>query len=110
MAASLANIINVHCTKLKFSLKPLSANPTKCPNTLKQFLGNSRQQPTKYLGVFNHFVGLALKGLTVYSVNVTKSARNFIFCAVLVITRFSSILFYAKNVISNLTVMGKTCS
>ena len=38
-------------------LNPLSANPTKWSNTLKQFLG--------YLSVFDHFVGLALKGLII---------------------------------------------
>ena len=35
---------------------PLSANPTKWSNTLKQFVA--------FLSVFNHFVGLALKGLS----------------------------------------------
>ena len=34
---------------------PLSANATEFSNTLKQFVGNSR--------LFDHFVGLALKGL-----------------------------------------------
>ena len=41
-------------------LKLLSANPTKWPNTLKQFVGNL---PTNCLSEFDHFVGLALKGL-----------------------------------------------
>ena len=45
---------------LKQELNPLSANPTKCSNTIKQFAGNL---PTNYLSVFGHFVGLALKGL-----------------------------------------------
>ena len=40
---------------------PLSANPTKWSNTLKQFVGNLS---TNYLSVFDHFVKLALKGLT----------------------------------------------
>ena len=40
---------------------PLSANPTKWQNTLKQFVSNSR--PTSCLSMFDHFVGLALKGL-----------------------------------------------
>ena len=44
---------------MKF-LNPLSANPTKWSNTLKQFVGNL---PTNCLSVFDHFVGLALKGL-----------------------------------------------
>ena len=39
----------------------LSANPTKLSNTLKQFVG---KLPTNCLSVFNHFVGLAFKGLT----------------------------------------------
>ena len=42
------------------SLNPLSANPIKWSNTLKQFLGNL---PTNCLSVFDHFVKLALKGL-----------------------------------------------
>ena len=39
---------------------PFSANFTKCSNTLKQFVGNF---PTNCLSVFDHFVGLGLKGL-----------------------------------------------
>ena len=42
------------------TLNPLSANPTKWSNTLKQFVG---KLPTNCLSVFDHFVGLALKGL-----------------------------------------------
>ena len=38
----------------------LSTNPTEWPNTLKQFVGSCRQI---FLRVFDHFVGLALKGL-----------------------------------------------
>ena len=36
---------------------PLSVNPTKWPNTLREFFGSS-------LSVFDHFVGLALKRLS----------------------------------------------
>ena len=43
------------------SLNPLNASPTKWPNTLKQFVG---KLPTNCLSVFDHFVKLALKGLT----------------------------------------------
>ena len=43
---------------------PLSANPTKWSNTLKQFIGNL---PTNCLSVFGHFVGLVLKGLKLLS-------------------------------------------
>ena len=39
---------------------PLSANITKKSNTFKQFVANL---PTNCLSVFDHFVGLALKGL-----------------------------------------------
>ena len=39
---------------------PLCANFTKWSNTLKQFVGNL---PTNCLSVFDHFVGLAFKGL-----------------------------------------------
>ena len=39
---------------------PLSANPTKWSNTLKQFVGNLA---TNCLSVFDHFVKLALKGI-----------------------------------------------
>ena len=42
-------------------LNPLIANPTKWSNTLKQFVGNL---PMNCLRVFDHFVILALKGLT----------------------------------------------
>ena len=40
---------------------PLSVNPTKWSNTLKQFVG---KLPTNCLDVFDHFVILARKGLT----------------------------------------------
>ena len=39
---------------------PLSANPEKWLNTLKQIVGNL---PTICLSVFDHFMNLALKGL-----------------------------------------------
>ena len=44
----------------KINVNTLSANPTKWPNTLRQFVGNL---PTNCLSVFDHFVKLALKGL-----------------------------------------------
>ena len=50
-------------------INPLSANPTKCSNTLKQFVG---KLPTNCLGVFDHFVILALKGLT----NIHRVCHN----------------------------------
>ena len=42
------------------NLNPLSTNPTKWSNTLNQFVG---KLPTNCLSVFDHFLGLALKGL-----------------------------------------------
>ena len=47
------------------SINRLSAKITKCSNTLKQFVGNL---PTNCLSVFDHFVGLALKGLNFLSI------------------------------------------
>ena len=44
----------------KRSINPLSANPEKWSNTLKQIVGNL---PTICLSVFDHFMNLALKGL-----------------------------------------------
>ena len=41
-------------------VNPLSANPQKWSNLLSN---NSRLLPTNYLSVFDHFGGLALKGL-----------------------------------------------
>ena len=46
---------------LFFTVNPLSANPTKWSNILKQFVGSLL---TNYLTLFDHFAGLALKGLT----------------------------------------------
>ena len=42
-------------------VNPLGANPTKWSSTLKQFVGNLA---TNCLSVFDHFVKLALKGLS----------------------------------------------
>ena len=57
---------------LIISINPLSANPTKWSNTLQKFVGNL---PTNCLSVFNHFVGLALKGLTSYFRKMAISVR-----------------------------------
>ena len=46
-------------------LNPLSVSPTKWSNTLKQFVG---KLPTNCLSVFDHFLKLALKGLSVCSI------------------------------------------
>ena len=59
---------------------PLSANPEKWSNTLKQFVGNL---PTNCLSVFDHFMNLALKGIIL--TNVMNCAANFFSSAVKVI-------------------------
>ena len=41
---------------------PLSANLAKWSDTLNQFAGNL---PTNFLSAFDHFLGLALKGLII---------------------------------------------
>ena len=51
---------SIKVPQLIFNSNPLSANPTKWSNTLKQFVG---KLPTNCLCVSDHFVGLALKGL-----------------------------------------------
>ena len=52
-------------------LIPLSANPTKWSNTLQQSVVNL---PTNCLNVFDHFVGLTLKGLkTVLELDITDT-------------------------------------
>ena len=43
-----------------YLFNPLSANPEKRSNTLKQIVGNL---PTICLSVFHHFMNVALKGL-----------------------------------------------
>ena len=48
---------------LKVDINPLSAKITKWSNTLKLFVGNL---PTICLSVFDHFVGLAFKGLNLF--------------------------------------------
>ena len=60
-------------------INPLSTNPTKWSNTLKQFVG---KKPTNCLSVFDHFVGLALKGLNFDSLKpllITKRAKETFF-------------------------------
>ena len=47
---------------VKITFNPFSANSTKWSNTLKQFVGNLL---ANCLSVFDHFLGLALKGLKV---------------------------------------------
>ena len=54
-------------------INPLSANPTKWSNTLKQFVGNL---PTNCLSLFDHFVKLALKGLKKTAKRKKKMRKN----------------------------------
>ena len=57
----LSDLIEVFCKPLVArKLNPLSAKITKWSNTLEKFVGNLL---TNCLSVFDHFVGLALKGL-----------------------------------------------
>ena len=62
-------------------LNPLSVNPTKWSNTLKQLVG---KLPTNCLSVFDHFGKLAHKGLKkeinhVYETFILTSLQNFSF-------------------------------
>ena len=60
-----------------YMFNPLSANPIKWSNTLKQFVGNL---PTNCLSVFDHFVKLALKRLcrlvTIIQLDFRKISLN----------------------------------
>ena len=79
------SIITVGHEKYRFSkvvkysenisvVEPLSANPTKWSNTLKQFVGNL---PTNCLSVFDHFVIWALKGLSEFKeINFYPSLKS----------------------------------
>ena len=49
------------CLNLILNVNPLSANPTKWSNRLKQFVV---KLPTNCLCVFDHFMGLLFKGLS----------------------------------------------
>ena len=54
------------------TFNPLSANPTEWLNTLKQFVGNL---PTNCWNMFDHFVGLAFKGLINNNNNYPNSSH-----------------------------------
>ena len=54
-------------------INPLSVNFTKWSNTPKQLVGNL---PTNCLSVFDHFVGLALKGLKKCIMKFTLMSQN----------------------------------
>ena len=50
-------------------VNPLSTNPTKWSNTVKQFVG---KLSTNCLSVFDHFVKLAFKGLSALDLTLRK--------------------------------------
>ena len=52
-------------------INPLCADSKKWSNTLKQFVG---KLPTNVLSVFDHYVGLELKGLKLISINTEPNA------------------------------------
>ena len=54
------------------SINPLNAKITKWSNTLKQFIS---KLPTNFLSVFDHFVGLAFKGLRNAFITKMKTAK-----------------------------------
>ena len=54
------------------SINPLNAKVTKWSNTLKQFIS---KLPTNFLSVFEHFVGLAFKGLRNAFITKMKTAK-----------------------------------
>ena len=58
-------------------LNPLSANPTKWSNILKQFVG---KLPTNCLSVFDHFLKLALKGLRVVICTIMFTGKYINIC------------------------------
>ena len=60
----LNHFVKLFRTGLSDCINPLSSNPTKWSRTLKQFVG---KLPTNCFSVFDHFVGLLLKGLTLLS-------------------------------------------
>ena len=68
--------LQLHTLKWMFSLawsesqfNPLNTNPTNWSNTLKQLIGKLL---TNCLSVFDHFVGLVLKGLKYTKIEICK--------------------------------------
>ena len=61
IATNMCSVVKAKCAKVAM-INPLSANPIKWSNILKQFVGFL---PTNCLSVFDHIVGLAVQGLTV---------------------------------------------
>ena len=83
------------CQTNNVLLNPLSANPKKWSNRLKQFVG---KLPTNCLSVLDHFVKLALKGLTGSSTN----AYVVIHILLLMVFRFQTVIsaiFDSKEIV-----------
>ena len=90
MASHIPNAVLQNHKVYYTTLNPLSANPEKWPNTLKQFVANL---PTNCLSVLDHFMNLALKGLSALtklfrSLLVQKTQSNLISFIPLVYTTF----------------------
>ena len=73
MPQKFGNFLLVYDHEKGYFINPLSANPTKWPNTPKQFVGKLL---TNCLSVFDHFVKLALKGLRKRCKMTDKGMRN----------------------------------
>ena len=61
------------CNRSQMFFNPFSANFTKWSNTLKQFVVNL---PTNCLSMFDHFLRLALKGLKLVFLEISKIHRK----------------------------------
>ena len=68
----MAQMCSVYLSYFYFSnyFNPLSASFTKWSNTLEQFVD---KLPTNCLSVFDHFVGLAREGLTLFYAKIKTS-------------------------------------
>ena len=82
---------NAPCQWLGRNLNPLSAIPTKWSNTLKQFAG---KLPTNCWGVFDHFIGLTLKGLKLVS---AIFSQIFIFHQIIALQKLWKMFFHLKR-------------
>ena len=79
-------------------INPLSANPTKGPNTLKQFVG---RLTTNSLSVFDHFVKFGLKGLTFWHL-----PKEFVYILIRSIQGMKAVKKFSHN-FQNLNSMKK---
>ena len=72
--------VDIYPSKMKYAVdkltghhpNPLSANPTKWPNTFKKFVGKSRRI------VIGYFTGLELKGLIPVHVWNQRKSKNYV--------------------------------